>query len=227
MLKALREFYDWKKARDKSLAELTNHVSELIANLENLQTQRLDALIAGDEKALERADKEISATKRKIEIAEYQKHHKLQYDPEECAALAEKIRAEASETFEKKRKEDEELRKVILEAKQKYLDLLAQHDALVTDANVLENEVNEALRPLELAIDREIDELRAQWQKLDRQIFELVPASGQASERDQAMIDELNAKKSELMRRAEALKAQIEPVHHQIRKLDDQYLINK
>lgn len=225
MLKSLREFYEWQQTKKQSYEEMTKQETELKAKLEELEDDRHGALADGDEKNLEKVDKEIASTRRKLEITEYQRKAKIKHDPQECLPFAEKIRKEALKTFEKKQKEDEELRKKIEETKQAYLKLVADHHSLVSECSQLKNEVNEALSPLELSLKRESERLRGQAQELDRKLFDMARPAGVHN--DEAITDEmasLQQEKAEALRKANELDAQTKPVNLSIRTLKEHTL---
>ncbi|MBM7717097.1 MULTISPECIES: hypothetical protein [Siminovitchia] len=225
MLKSLREFYDWQQTKKKSYEEMTKQETELKDKLAELDNDRLGALADGDEKKLERVDKEIASTKRKLEITEYQRKAKIEHDPQECLPFAEKIRKEAEQTFEKKQKEDEELRKKIEETKRTYLKLVADHHSLVSECSKLQNEVNEAISPLELSLKRESERLRGQAQELDRKLFDMARPTGVHN--DEAITGEmsrLQKEKAEAIRKANEIEAQTKPVKHSVRPLREHVL---
>ncbi|MBM7683725.1 Cdc6-like AAA superfamily ATPase [Pullulanibacillus pueri] len=224
MLKSLREYQEFKEARETSLDELTAQVKVYKEELKNLESDRLDALADADDKALEKADKAIAAMKRKIEIAEYQQKHKQSYDPQQSAALAEKIRKEATKELEAKRKKDEAIRQAILDAKQAYLTKVAEHAALATESRVLVSEVNEALKPLELSVEREAESYAEQGRLIDRRIYELSPSAGFISDAEEARLEELWTKKGEAVRTAAKLREQVKPILNGIRELKEHSL---
>lgn len=226
MLKALREFYDWQQTKKKSYEEMAKQEAEFKEKLDKLEDDRLGALADGDEKKLERVDKEIASTRRKLEITEYQRKAKIKHDPQECLPFAEKIRKEADETFETKRKEDEELRKKIEETKRTYLKLVADHHSLVSECLQLQNEVNEALSPLEGSLEREAERLTQEAQEYDRRIFAEISTGtgGSRSEQEELKLAELHRKKGDALRKAGELREQTKPVNLSIRTLKEHTL---
>lgn len=226
MLKSLREFYEWQKTKRKSYEEMTEQGTELKTKVSELENDRLGALADGDEKKLEKIDKDIATNKRKLEITEYQRQSKLKYEPEECAPFAKKIRDEAAKELEKKRKEDEELREKITETKQAYLQLVADHHALVFDANQIQREVNEALSPLELSLKRESERLTQEAQEYDRRIYREISTGtgGRRSEYEEQKLAELREKKNNALRNAGELRTQTMPVNSGLRSLREHTL---
>lgn len=229
MLKALREFYDWQQTKKQSYEDMTKQEAELKAKLTELEDARLGALADGDEKKLEKADKDIASTKRRLEITEYQRKAKIDHDPQECLPFAQKIRKEAEQAFEQKRKEEEELRQKIEETKQAYLKLVADHYTLVSEGAQLSLEVNEALRPLELSLKREAERLTKEAQEYDRRIYDGVSTGtgGIRSEREEQKLAELHKQKGKALRKAGELREQTTPIISNIKSLRDYRLSGK
>lgn len=225
MLKSLREFYEWQQTKKKTYEEMTKQETELKDKLIELENDRLIALAEGNERKLERVDKETASTRRKLEITQFQRKAKIEHDPQECLPFAEKIRKEALESFEKKQKEDEELRKKIEETKQAYLKLVADHHSLVSECFQLQNEVNEAIRPLELSLKRESERLRGQAQELDRKLFDAArPAGVHNDDAITVEMERLQREKTEALRKANEIDAQTKPVKHSVRPLREHVL---
>lgn len=221
MMKSLREFYEWQQTKKKSYEEMTHQEKELKAKFDDLENDRKGALSDGDEKKLERIDKDLAANKRKLEITGYQRQSKLKYDPEECAPFAEKIRKEATQELEKKQQEDEKLREKITKAKQEYLQLVAEHHALVFDSSQIEREVNEALSPLESSLKKEAERLHMLAQEYDRRIYDGISTGtgGRRSESEEQKLEELHRLKGDALRRAGELRTQTIPLSNGLRDL--------